>query len=343
MKLANGKLQGLRKVSTPGGIIAAAAMDQRGSLKKAIAKEKGNEPRDVTPEMLSEFKEAVTRVLTPQVSAILLDPEYGLGPSKSRAANAGLLLAYEVSGYDKAIPGRLPHLLDQWSVRRLREAGADCVKILLYYAPFDPEPTNRIKHAWVERIGAECAAEDIPLFAEFVGYHDGLDSAGLEYARQKPEIVRRTVSEFSQAQYRIDVLKIEVPVNMVYVAGTRAFKGESAYSMKEAREYFQRAITAATKPFIYLSGGVNNATFVEALQLATDAGVGFSGVLCGRATWQDGVAVYAKKGLTAFHDWLAKQGVENVERVNQALREAKPWHAFYGSDAAAVSRASTGR
>lgn len=342
MQLANGKLQGLRKVSTSKGIIAAAAMDQRGSLKKVIAKEKGIELQDVTPEMLSEFKEAVTQVLTPQVSAILLDPEYGLEPSKSRSANAGLLLAYEISGYDKTIPGRLPRLLNEWSVRRLREAGADCVKILLYYAPFDPEPINRIKHAWVERIGAECAAEDIPLFAEFVGYQDGLDSAGLEYARKKPEIVRRTVSEFSQAQYRIDVLKIEVPVNMMYVAGTRAFKGESVYSMKEAREYFQRAIAAATKPFIYLSGGVRNETFVEALQLATDAGVGFSGVLCGRATWQDGVAIYAKKGLSAFHDWLANQGVENVRRVNEALRDAKPWYTFYGGDAA-VSRASTGR
>ena len=88
--------------------------------------------------MLEEFKTAVTRVLTPHASAILLDPEYGLPAAAARSKNAGLLLAYENSGYDNTQPGRLPDLLDIWSVRRLVAAGADCIKILLYYTPFDP-------------------------------------------------------------------------------------------------------------------------------------------------------------------------------------------------------------
>ena len=41
----------------------------------------------------------------------------------------------------------------------LKEAGADCLKILLYYTPFDPKPVNEFKHAWVERIGDECRAQ----------------------------------------------------------------------------------------------------------------------------------------------------------------------------------------
>jgi len=36
--------------------------------------------------------------LTPHASAILLDPEFGLEAAKSRSKNAGLLLAYELSG-----------------------------------------------------------------------------------------------------------------------------------------------------------------------------------------------------------------------------------------------------
>ena len=36
-----GKLAGLKAVSEKRGVIAAAAMDQRGSLKKSLAKEKG--------------------------------------------------------------------------------------------------------------------------------------------------------------------------------------------------------------------------------------------------------------------------------------------------------------
>ena len=108
--------------------------------------------------------------------------EYGLPAAKVRAANAGLLLAYENSGYDNTRPGRLPDLLDIWSVRRLVAAGADCIKILLYYTPFDPAEVNNIKHAWVERIGAECVASDVPFFLEFVGYEEGGDEKGAAYA-----------------------------------------------------------------------------------------------------------------------------------------------------------------
>src|SRR5438309_9193930 len=148
MKLTPGKLAGMKAVSTPRGIIAAAAMDQRGSLQKSLAKEKGG---DITDSMMEEFKSIVTEVLTPHASAILLDPEWGLPASKRRSKNAGLLLAYEKTGYDKTGPGRLPDLLDNWSVRRLKEAGADCIKILLYYTPFDSKEINDEQHAWVAR------------------------------------------------------------------------------------------------------------------------------------------------------------------------------------------------
>ena len=39
----------------------------------------------------------------------------GTAGRKPRAKNAGLLLAYEKTGYDKTGPGRLPDLLDHWS------------------------------------------------------------------------------------------------------------------------------------------------------------------------------------------------------------------------------------
>src|SRR6202047_4443143 len=164
MKVTPAKRRGLEAVSDSRGVIAAAAMDQRGSLKSAIAKEKGIDKKAVTDQMMSEFKEAVVRVLTPHASAILLDPEYGLSAARQRAKNAGLLLAYENSGYDNTRPGRLPDLLDPYSVRRLVAAGADCIKILLYYTPFDSFEINDMKHAWVERIGAGCIASDVPFF-----------------------------------------------------------------------------------------------------------------------------------------------------------------------------------
>src|ERR1700690_722386 len=276
MKLTPGKLLGLRNVSNERGVIAAAAMDQRGSLQNSLAKEKGG---DVSDAMMEEFKSLVTEVLTPHASAILLDPEWGLPASKRRSKNAGLLLAYEKTGYDKTGPGRLGDLLDHWSAHRLKEAGADCVKILLYYTPFDPKDVNDKKHAWVERIGDECRANDIPYFLEFVGYEEGVDEKGFDYAKRKPQIVIESMREFSRDRYGVDVLKVEVPVNMKYVEGAKAFGGQKAYTKKEAIDLFHAAANVATKPFIYLSAGVSNAEFSETLELAGETGVKYNGVL----------------------------------------------------------------
>jgi tagatose 1,6-diphosphate aldolase len=333
MKLTPGKLAGLKKVSTDRGVIAAAAMDQRGSLQKSLAKEKGG---DVTDAMMQEFKTLVTEVLTPHASAILLDPEWGLPASKRRAKNAGLLLAYEKTGYDKTGPGRLGDLLDHWSARRLKEAGADCVKILLYYTPFDPKDVNDKKHAWVERIGDECRANDIPYFLEFVGYEEGADEKGLEYAKKKPQIVTESMREFSKDRYGVDVLKVEVPVNMKFVEGTKSFGGQKAYTKQEAIDLFHKAANVATKPFIYLSAGVSNAEFSETLVLAGESGVKFNGVLCGRATWKEGIPIYAKQGADAFRKWLETEGVKNIDNVNSKLKAATPWYSIYETEPALV-------
>ena len=332
MKLTPGKLAGMKAVSDERGVIAAAAMDQRGSLRKSLAKEKGG---DISDAMMEEFKSLVTEVLTQHASAILLDPEWGLPASKRRAKGSGLLLAYEKTGYDKTGSGRLPDLLDQWSVRRLKEAGADCLKILLYYSPFDPQEINDRKHAWVERIGDECRANDVPFFLEFVGYEEGIDEKGLDYARKKPEIVKASMAEFTKERYGVDVMKVEIPINMKFVEGTKSFAGEKAYTKKEAMQLFREVAAVATKPFIYLSAGVSNAEFTESLELAAESGVRFNGVLCGRATWKDGISVYAKQGAKAFDQWLRDEGVKNINNVNDRLKAASSWFPHYEVSAGA--------
>ncbi len=324
--LSAGKLKHLKALSNKDGIIAAAAMDQRGSLKKSIASAKGVDPKLITDEMMSEFKTAVTRILTPYATAILLDPEWGLDAAKARSANAGLLLAYEESGYDNTKPGRLPDLLPHVSAKRIADWGADAVKILIYYSPFDDAGVNDIKHAFIERIGAECEFHQIPFFLEFVGYDPkGGDEKGVEFAKIKPQVVIGAMKEFSKPQYNVDVLKVEVPINAHYVEGSSVYKGEKAYSMEEALRHFREAAEVATKPFIYLSAGVGNAQFVESLNMAKQAGTDYSGVLCGRATWKDGMPIYATQGIKALEDWLSTEGVKNINAVNAALSGATSW------------------
>ena len=323
IKLTPGKLAGLKAVSDARGVIAAAAMDQRGSLQKSLAKERGGA---ASGHDLEVFKELVTEVLTRHASAILLDPEFGL-PASHKRNGKGLLLAYEKTGYDANTPGRLPDLLDLWSVRRLKEAGADCIKILLYYTPFEQPKINDLKHAWIERIGDECRENDIPFFLEFVGYdEEGQDEKTAVYARKKPSVVAGAMKEFSKDRYGVDVLKVEVPIVMEFVSGTKAYKGEEAYTRAEALQLFRDQAAVTEKPFIYLSAGVSNPVFIETLELAGESGAPFNGVLCGRATWKDGIPIFAKQGADAFRQWLETVGVENISKVNEALKAATPWY-----------------
>ncbi|MCW5879836.1 MAG: tagatose 1,6-diphosphate aldolase [Anaerolineae bacterium] len=333
VKLSKGKVDGINAVADERGVIAALAIDQRGSLQKAIAKAKGATASDAE---LSEFKSLVSEVLTPYASAILLDPEYGLPAVGRRAPTAGVLLAYEKTGYDATVKGRLPDLLPEWSVGRLKAAGADVIKILLYYDPDDDARINTVKHAFIERVGAECRAHDMPFFLEPICYSDAIgDEKGLEFARAKPAKVTAYMREFSKPQYGVDVLKVEVPVNVRFVEGSAAnTDGQVAYSRDEAKALFRAAAQVARVPFIYLSAGVTDEVFRETLELAAEAGTPFSGVLCGRATWQDGIPAYGSGGAEALRAWLQDRGVQNIEALNAVLAKgAQPWWDFYGGKA----------
>ena len=57
-------------------------------------------------------------------------------------------------------------------------------------------------------------------------------------------------------------------------------------------------------------------------------------MLCGRATWKDGIPVYGKHGAAAFRQWLQTSGVANINNVNAALKAASPWFSFYGVNSA---------
>jgi tagatose 1,6-diphosphate aldolase len=329
--MTKGKFNGVNACADEHGVIAAAAMDQRGSLKKAIAKSRG-EGATASDDDMTQFKTAVTKILTQNSSAILMDPEYGLPALKAKAPGTGVLLAYEKTGYDANVKGRLPDLLPVWSVRRLVEAGADAIKILLYINPFDDEEINAIKYAFIERIGAECAAVDAPFFLEPLAYDDNVgEEKSFEFAKVKPKYVTAYMEEFSKPRYGVDVLKVEVPVNMKFVEGTRAYSGQTAYTRQEAMQLFRDSAAVASKPFIYLSAGVTDEIFRETLELAAEAGTAFSGVLCGRATWQDGIPVYGKEGVDALEAWLSDRGVQNITMLNEVLAKgAQPWWTIYG-------------
>ncbi|MCG1902568.1 tagatose 1,6-diphosphate aldolase [Staphylococcus epidermidis] len=174
------KVSSIEKLSNQEGIISALAFDQRGALKRMMAEHQSETP---TVEQIEQLKVLVSEELTQYASSILLDPEYGLPASDARNNDCGLLLAYEKTGYDVNAKGRLPDCLVEWSAKRLKEQGANAVKFLLYYDVDDTEEINIQKKAYIERIGSECVAEDIPFFLEVLTYDDNIpDNKSAEFA-----------------------------------------------------------------------------------------------------------------------------------------------------------------
>jgi len=261
MALTENKRARLEKLSDENGIISALAFDQRGALKRLMAQYQTEEP---TVAQMEELKVLVADELTKYASSMLLDPEYGLPATKALAPNAGLLLAYEKTGYDTTSTKRLPDCLDVWSAKRIKEQGADAVKFLLYYDVDSADELNQQKQAYIERIGSECVAEDIPFFLEILAYDEKIADAGsAEYAKVKPHKVIGAMKVFSDPRFNIDVLKVEVPVNVKYVEGFG--DGEIVHTREEAAAFFKAQDEATNLPYIYLSAGVSAKLFQDTL------------------------------------------------------------------------------
>lgn len=317
MVLSGGKRQYLEKVSRKDGIISALAFDQRGALKKMI---QHYQEHPATKKQMEQLKALVSEELTPYASSILLDPEFGLLAARVRDTTSGLLLAYEKTGYDINSTERLPDCLEEWSVKALKEAGAEAIKFLLYYDVDSSENVNRKKQAYIERVGSECHAEDLPFFLEILTYDEGItDNNSLAFARVKPHKVNGAMKVFSNPRFGVDVLKVEVPVNMNYVAGFA--ENEVLYSKEEAATCFREQDASTQLPYIYLSAGVSAELFQKTLIFAHEAGAQFNGVLCGRATWAGVVPVFIQEGENAARTWLRSQGKENIFSLDKILTQ----------------------
>lgn len=317
MVLTEKKRKYLEKLSDKNGIISALAFDQRGALKRLMAQYQEEEP---TVEQMEQLKILVAEELTPYASSMLLDPEYGLPAVSHLHKDAGLLLAYEKTGYDTSSTKRLPDCLDVWSAKRIKEMGADAVKFLLYYDIDSSDELNQQKQVYIERIGSECVAEDIPFFLEILAYDENItDSTSIEYAKVKPKKVIEAMKVFSDPRFNIDVLKVEVPVNMNFVEGFA--DGEFIFTKEEAAKLFKEQNDATKLPFIYLSAGVSAKVFQDTLVFANESGSKFNGVLCGRATWAGSVKEFIVNGEKAAREWLRTEGFKNIDELNQVLNK----------------------
>src|SRR4051812_41818406 len=269
MQLSLGVRRSLQQCAQPDGTFAMLAMDQRGSL---IAAMNAHAANPVSYRDIIALKRDVIGVLSPLASAVLLDVEFGYGAcvaSETLSGRAGLLLALEKSGYDGDPTERRTALLDNWSVEDTAKAGANGVKLLLYYHPDAPNCAEQ--EALVAEVAEQCHAWQLPLFVEPLHYSLDRSVKSLPNSER-----RRAVIESARrlVPLGIDILKAEFPLNV-----------EQSPDQAEWAEACAELSEVCPVPWVLLSAGVDFETFLQQVGVACDAGA--SGILCGRTVWKE--------------------------------------------------------
>jgi tagatose 1,6-diphosphate aldolase len=308
MQISLGVRRSLQQCAQADGTFAMLAIDQRGSLVKAMNPE---DPNRVGYHEVIALKRDVIGMLSPLASAVLLDVEYGYGPcvaSDTLSGQTGLLLALEKSGYDGDPTERHTALLDNWSVERSAKAGANGIKLLVYY---HPDAANAVEQeALVAEVARQCHAWELPLFLEPLHY--SLDRhvksvANAERRRVVVETARRLVP------LGVDILKAEFPLDVT-----------QSQDQDEWADACEELSDATPVPWVLLSAGVDFETYLEQVRVACDAGA--SGVLCGRAIWKESVRLDEP---TRMH-FLQTVGCDRFRRLAAVVSErARAYTDFY--------------
>jgi tagatose 1,6-diphosphate aldolase len=289
------------------------AVDAGSGLDAAIKAARGSASR---PDDLLRFKRAVLTTLGPHATTVLVDAAYGPDLLADYPPGCLPMMAFEADVYRISDVDRMTVLPDHLSIADFQRLKVKHLKFFMYYAPDDDPAINARKEALTRQVGAECAANGLHFLMEPLVYHPQLTPGTAEFARAKPELVARAVEVFSASSFNVDTLKIEVPVDFAFVEGF----GKPQMSRAQALAAFRAAAASAGPiPLVYLSAGVPFDWFEASLKMAREAGVTFSGFMCGRSIWWDAIAVFGAKGETAMQDWLAEAGLGRLRRLIAAM------------------------
>jgi tagatose 1,6-diphosphate aldolase len=303
-----GKLRGLQELSNQDGTMTILALDQRGSLIKALGL-KENDPN--LYKAVRDFKMAVSEYLLPHCSAILLDPQYGAAEALAKGlipGGKGWIVATEETGYTEKPDGRINQVIKNWSLGKAKRMGASAAKLLAYY---NPEITSLAQEqiSFIKSLVSEANKFDLPLLLEPMSYSGDPDMPknSPAFAQKRPGIVIQTAEQLGSLG--VDILKLEFPCDVKYEKDPKVWEAAC------------HAITEISPvPWLLLSAGVDFPIFKEQVKVASKAGA--SGFVAGRAIWKE-AAQFVGEERTAF---LKNTGVNRVkELVDIVHKYAAPW------------------
>lgn len=169
MKLTPGKHWGMRRLADRDGFCRIVATDQREILAEPLAEILGVE---VAPyEAVAGVVTALASELSPEASALLIDPIYGYLPAVKHIDPAkGLLLSYESVDMVQESGGLKEEPIPDWSVAKIRSLGADAVKVLVLYRADASAAVRHFQENFVQTAGEACERCDIPMLLEVLVY-----------------------------------------------------------------------------------------------------------------------------------------------------------------------------
>lgn len=296
-----GTRRGLDQCATADGHFVVLALDHRQNLRKEL---RPDDPESVGYAEMVDFKLAVVRALASGASGLLLDPEVGVAPAIAEGAlpgSTGLLVAIEATGYEGTPAARRSRVLPGWSVAAAKRIGASAAKLLLYYHP--GSPTAPDQEALLASVAADCRAQDLALFLEPLSH--GLDGRPL-VGEDRRAVVVETARRLTAIGG--DVLKAEFPYDP---SVTDEGRWADACAELDA---------ASARPWVLLSGGVDDTTFEAQVGVACRQGA--SGALAGRSVWADA----ARLPEPARTERLGTAGRDRLARLAGVIRDhGQPW------------------
>ena len=277
--LSPGKIRGLTATSSPDGIFQVLAIDHRDSMRVFLDPD---DPQSISASLLTDAKLGLLSELGSGATAVMLEPEYSAAQAivaRSLPGSLGFLAAVEAQGYLGDPTARQTTLLEGWSVAKAKRLGASGIKLLVLYRP-DAGAVTEAQDRVIERVIADCAQHDIPLFLEPLAYaiEPGMSTDSAEFAAKRRSIVIETVRRLGALGP--DILKVQFPVD------TR-FEPERTVWAEACAELNETAPVA----WALLSGGDPYDLFVDQVHIACDSGA--SGFLVGRALWGEYVRASA--------------------------------------------------
>lgn len=313
--LSVGKYRALQRASTPQGHFTILALDHQDALRRSM---RPDAPAAVTPGELTAFKIQVVGALVSETSGVLLDPIYGAAQAINGGilGNAGLLVELEKADYQLQPMPLETELLPDWSVAKIKRMGADGVK-LFYYTNPDSESLVAAQDRLVEAVSADCAAYDIPLYAEPI-----LTPVGEDEGTYDQKYTRRVLqAALRAAKAGVDVLKLEFPLPPSLQTNDGLCRTTCA-----------KLTETLDVPWVLLSAGVSFDAFCRQVEIACAAGA--SGYIAGRAVWSDAAAI-------ADHNerqgWLEATGRERLRRLAAIAAKGRPWTAVAACEPTSVT------